>query len=306
MTNAIITNDMRKLMLYRSYTANGSLSSTQYLPPSQFRVGVDQETPSITDTSLTKPIPILYGTVNDDGSNTFTGSSGGDNSTNNTSVFKDGAGVSDDTAQNLIANDTSVTKQWAISNLATAGTVIDTSKYIGLWLYIKDSTALDKFITSSCLQIRLGSDSTNTYEWDYDKADLSTGWNWLYLGTTSDADTTNGTPGTPVDYFAIIITTNNATDEFVAGDVVYDLLRTWSDTDQVKDYETNYPSLNLTNMEVTTRSKLTTVDANGFNIDGYADVNEDTTPLILGIVNSAAESKSDTDEITWVIKDRLI
>ena len=56
--------------------------------------------------------------TNDDGSNAFTGSSGGDNSTDNTSVFKEGGGNTDVTAQNLIANDTNADKIWVISDLS--------------------------------------------------------------------------------------------------------------------------------------------------------------------------------------------
>ena len=40
----------------------------------------------------------------------LTGSSGGDNSTDNTDTYKEGAGNVDVTSQNLIANDTSATK----------------------------------------------------------------------------------------------------------------------------------------------------------------------------------------------------
>ena len=49
----------------------------------------------------------------------------------------------------------------------------------------------------------------------------------------------------------IKITTNNATDEFVAGDVIYDLLRTLTYADTVKDYVTDYPLIDLVNLEIT-------------------------------------------------------
>jgi len=61
-------------MLYRDSTENGSLSSTQYLPETQIRVGVNGTTPVDTDTSLNQEVPILDGTALDNGDNMLHGS----------------------------------------------------------------------------------------------------------------------------------------------------------------------------------------------------------------------------------------
>ena len=102
----------------------GYKASPTFTAPTVFKVGQDQSTPLVTATDLTNAVPISNGTVNDNGDNTLTGSSGGDNSTDNTTTFKPGAGVSVVTSQNLIANNTNATKIWTISNLASLGTNI--------------------------------------------------------------------------------------------------------------------------------------------------------------------------------------
>jgi len=59
MTNSVIkTNDGRKSALYRIFTTNANLSSTQYLAPTQFGVGSGQADLDITQTDLTKRCPI--------------------------------------------------------------------------------------------------------------------------------------------------------------------------------------------------------------------------------------------------------
>ena len=70
-TGSIITNNGKNVMLYRNYTANSSLSETQYLMSTKFKVGMDNGTPLIIDTDIDIPIPISNGTVNDEGSNTY-------------------------------------------------------------------------------------------------------------------------------------------------------------------------------------------------------------------------------------------
>jgi len=304
--NYLKTVNGAKIYMYRANTLNASLSSTQYLPESQFQVGTSEVTPTKLQTSLTSPLPITNGTINDDGSNTLTGSNGGENSTDNTVTFKPGAGVVDNTAQNLKVNDTSATKQWTIADLSVAGTIITKTEYCGLWLYIIDQTTLDYFNTSgTTLSIRLGSGVGDYYSKSYLHTDLSIGWNWLPFGIVEDL-TETGTVAGDIDYFCIIITTNNATDEWAEGDVIYDLLRQWEESNTLKDYVSTYPLIDLDNLEVTKQAYLTTVDLNGFNFDGYGDFNKDTSKLLTNKGKITSRSKSDTDEFIFICKDRII
>lgn len=301
-TGYVKTTDGKKSMLYRAYTENGSLSSTQYLPPTQFKVGINNGTPSISSTDIDNAIPILNGTVNDDCNTTFTGSNGGTTTTNNTTVYKEGGGVTDNTAQNLLTTGSNVTKTWTKTTLDNNFTA---TRYAGFWLYIKDSTALAKFLTSgTALEVRFRSDASNYYAKTWTAADLAVGWNWLPTGIINTL-TATGTPGT-LDEFMIQITTNNAADAFVAGDVVLDLVRTWQFSDTVQDFVAGYPALDYTKMEATMRCYLPTTVANGFDISGVGIVNEDTTRLLMSEATTTSESKSALDEFVYIFKERIL
>jgi len=306
-TNVIKTRAGKRIVLYRSNTQNGSLSSTQYLPESKAKVGINAVTPNIDNTDLSLIIPVLDGTVCDNGANTLTGSSGGDNTTDNTVTFKQGGGVTDVTGQNLIANTSSVTKKWAISDLASAGVNADSTKYVGLWLYIKDSATLAKFLTAgTCLEIRIGADTTtNYYSKVYTASELSVLWNWLSDNDLLSSWDVNGTPGVLND-FAIIITTNNATDSFVAGDVVYDLLRQWESSDTLFSIEGGVATLDFNSLTSTKSFFLSTTMANGFLIDNIAAFNEDTSPLMGLEASFAEDSKSNTDQWRLQFVERII
>ena len=302
---SIIVNTGKQIMLERTYDASTSVTA-----PTQFKLGILNGTPDVTDTDLDTPIPYDDGTVNDDGSNLLTGSNGGDDSTDNTDTYKEGstAIATDNTAQNLNTNTSSATKQWAISNLATDGTVIDDTKYLTAWLYIADATTLAYFLSSgTALEIRVGSDASNYYSLTRTASELAVGWNWISSLPTIVSDLTQtGTVGTPIDYFSIIVTTNNATDSWNEGDVVYDLLRTFDDTDFSENVLTGYPIIDTTNLEVEYRVYLNTLKANGFDINGIGIFNTDTPAKLFSEDTYTAESKSQTDTFTYIIKDRLV
>jgi len=279
-------------------------ATPDYSEPSDFRVGINQTNPLITDTDLAVPIPISDGTVCDGGDNTLTGSSGGDNSTDNTSTFKDGAGVSDVTAQNLIGNSSSATKVWSISDLSALGIVVDSSEYASIWFYVLDSSALGKFLTSgTCLELKLGSDSSNYYSITKTVSDLVVGWNLISDSDVVSSWSETGTVGSPIDYFEIEITTNNATDTFSAGDVVYDLLRQWALSDTVKALSS--VTVDEDNMEIAFEGSLTVNEANGFQLDGHLIQNGDGTPVATDLTKHDGSSKSSTEIFTYTIKNRI-
>jgi hypothetical protein len=272
---------------------------------SQFKVGIGTTDPISTDTDLEIAVPINDGTANDDGSNTLTGTSGGDNTTDNTSIFKEGAGQLDVTSQNLIANGSNATKIWTISNLASLGTNIDQTQFFGLWIFIKDSTALAKFKSSgTVLEIKLGSSAGNYFSLTKEASDLAVGFNWITSNTVAVEDLTEtGTVAGNVDTFIIEITTNNATDTFVAGDVIYDLLRTWETSDLIKNFETGFPAYDSSTKEIQSRMILTLSQANGFPLTEIAVRNSDGTSWTRDTYTSF--SKSLTEELRFSQKDRI-
>lgn len=272
---------------------------------SQFKVGIGTTAPTGADTDLEIAIPISNGTANDDGSNTLTGSSGGDNSTNNTSTFKEGAGLSDVTAQNLIANNGNATKIWTIANLGAAGTNVTQTQFFGLWLYIKDSTALAKFKSSgTALEVKLGSAVGDYFSLTKEASDLAVGWNWITSNTVAVEDLSEtGTVAGNVDTFIIEIITNNSTDTFVAGDVIYDLLRTWQASDLVKNFESGYPAYNSSTKEMQTRMILSLSQANGFPLTEIATRNTNETSWTRDTFTLF--SKSNTEELRFTQKDKF-
>ena len=272
---------------------------------SEFKVGIGITSPTGADTDLEIAVPISDGTANDDGSNTLTGSSGGDNSTNNTSTFKEGAGQTDVTAQNLIANNGNATKIWTIANLGAAGTNVTGTQFFGLWLYIHDSTALAKFKSSgTALEVKLGSAVGNYFSLTKTAATLAVGWNWITSNTVAVEDLTEtGTVAGNIDTFIIEITTNNATDTFTTGDVVYDLLRTWQASDLVKNFESGFSSYDSSTKEIQTRMILTLSQANGFPLTEIATRNTDGTSWTRDTYTSF--SKSLTEELRFTQKDKF-
>jgi len=65
MSEALKTENGFKTMLHRAYTKNADLSSTLYLVPEQFKVGVTQSDPAFTDTDLDNPVLIDGGYFKD-------------------------------------------------------------------------------------------------------------------------------------------------------------------------------------------------------------------------------------------------
>ena len=302
MATTIIDNGV-KILLDRGYQNDGSTTLTA---PTEFKVGQNQATPAVTDTDLDEPVPIGNGTVNDDGDNQLTGSSGGDNTTDNTNIFKPGAGVSDDVAQNLIANNTNVSKIWTIADLSANGANITGTSRAAIWLYINDAADLAKFKSSgTAVELRLGSDTSNYFFKQWTVAELAVGWNWLNTGTTAvNALSENGTVAGNIDTFVIVITTNNSTDEFATGDVIYDLLRTWVAGDLTKTITST--TIDDAALTVQIRSDVASTEANGFNIDSHGLFNTDGTPLMEGLENFTAESKTNTDEFIFTVQNQFV
>jgi hypothetical protein len=217
----------------------------------------------------------------------------------NTTTFKEGTG-----SLNLTKDGTAS----ASASTSKTTTSLDfTSKELSIWVYVADQTTLDLFATSPCFEIRFGSDSSNYYFWQKDKADFSAGWN-LFTGLTSaNADGTTGSPTIGAcDYTFIQVTSVNATDVWIAGKVAMDDIKLISSDDYVKIFETSYPSVNYTTNEVTYRVRLATTQANGYSIQEVGFFNTDGTPLMdsADIINPF--SKTDDDELIFVAIDKLL
>lgn len=302
---SLIVNNGKLIILQRAYNS----AATQTVP-SRFSVGISNSTPNVADTALDVRIPISNGTVIDNGSNSLTGSNGGTNTTDNTTTFKQGAGLSDGQSQNLLTNGTSATKTWTLTPLTND---YSATQPFGFWLYILNAATYAKLLaagTALQLRIRTSGDAANRhYLYNRTKAQLAAGWNWITSGTTNVGDLTQGAGGAPsgaMNEFIIEITTTAAADAFIAGDVLYDIMRRWAASDLIKAFEAGYPAIDSTNYEVEIRTQLTSTEANGFDINGFALYNTDGTPLMHSEDTFTAQSKSDTDQFTFLVIDRLV
>ena len=309
---SIIVNNGKKILLNRAYKA-----SPDYTVPSQFKVGISNGTPNVADTDLDVAVPIENGTVCDDGQQNFTGSSGADNSVNTTITVKEGAGLSDGIAQSLMADGagTNVLKTWTSPVLSGAGANKTAALPFGCWIYISAAAYAVLAPTGTALSVRFlnnaEADNTKYYAYDRTKAQLTTtAWNWITSGTTNVEDLTGGSPtgdpAAPLDLFQINVTTAAAGDTFSADELVYDLLREWAVADLANNFVSGYPTLDETNHEVQMRCALSSLVANGFDLNGLALINTDGTVLMHSEDTFTAESKSSTDQFTFIVKDRLV
>lgn len=193
--------------------ANGTPT---YGIPASFQAGILAQTPSAGSTSLTRKAPLTFTAVDDCEATTgWSASTDGSVALNTTSgEFIEGSGC-----LNLVKSGTT---QTAVTFSKTTTSVDFTSKELWVWLYIADLT---NFATTSCVQIRFGSDSSNYYSYTVNKADLVVGPNWLYFSSA----TATGTTGSPViascDYTAIVITTSATSGTYTGNSVRIDHLQ---------------------------------------------------------------------------------
>ena len=307
---SILTNSGKKIIINRAFKA-----APDYTPVSQFKIGISNGTPNVADTDLDVAVPIENGTVCDNGDQVFTGSIGADNSQDTIITVKEGAGLSDGKAQSLMADaaGTNVLKTWTSPVLSGAGSNKTANLPFGAWLYIS-AAAYAKLVTAgTAVSMRFltnaDADITKNYQYNRTKAQLAAGWNWITSGTTLTNALTQGTGGAPggvLDLFQINVTTVAAGDTFAADELVYDLLREWSVADLKNNFVSGYPTIDETNYEVQMRCALSSLVANGFDINGLGFVNTDGTVLFGSEDTFTAESKSSTDQFVFIITNRLI
>ncbi|QDP57896.1 MAG: hypothetical protein Unbinned1693contig1002_40 [Prokaryotic dsDNA virus sp.] len=289
---SIITNNGKKVMLNRAYKA-----SPDYNAPDQFKVGADNGTPNVGSTDLDNPIPISDTEMVDDCEAADWTDDAEMSTTLDAVTFKEGS------------NSLSLTKDAGAAIDATTDKTTTsrdfTSKELWIWLYIKDATMYAKLNATDCVTIRFGSDNANYYQYTRDKADLATGWNYIYFNSGT-ADSTVGAPVIAAcDYSYIGIKADAAGTTWSAGDLLMDDWKVASADDYFQDIDASYPSLDETNHQVEIRCTLATTDANGYDIDGFSIWNDDGTELMLNEDTFTAESKSSTDEFVFIVKDRI-
>jgi len=289
---SIITNSGKKIILNRAYK-----TTPDYLEPTTFKVGIDNSTPAVADTDLDVPVPISGTEAVDDCETADWTDSADMTHTLNASTFKEGSNSIS------LAKDAGTSTTFSTSKTTTSRDF--TSKTLFVWVYL---TAVADLVATGtdAITIRFGSASGDYYQKGWDISELAVGWNLLYF-TSATADSTTGSPTIGAcDYSFIQGTTDLAADTIAADRILMDDWKVASTDDFTKTFVSGYPSFDETNHEVEIRGILLSTEANGNNINGFGLFNTDGTVLMHSEDTFTAESKSSTDQFTFIVKDRIV
>lgn len=78
------------------------------------------------------------------------------------------------------------------------------------------------------------------------------------------------------------------------------------DGDNFKDFVSGYPTLDTTNIQATIRCFLTSLEANGNTLTEFGIVNTDGTPLMFSRMVHTGISKTNSIEVAYIEKDKII
>lgn len=292
-TGSTVTTAGKKIALNRLFK-----SSPDYTVPSVFGIGIGTTTPTVSDTALESPVP-MSGTESVDDCETADWTDSSDMTTSiNSSIYKENT-----KALNLTKDGTGS----ASASTSKATTSRDfTSKAFNMWFYVLNSTVLAQLATSNCLTIRFGSDSSNYYEWTYDNADLTTGWNYI-SGLTSSTATTTGSPTiTACDYTFIQLTATGSSETWASGSFIMDDLKVASSDDFTSSFVSGYPILDETNLQSTIRGLVSVIQLNGYPISEWGVFNTDSSPLMFNRQVFTTINKTSSIQLIFVSKDKIV
>lgn len=290
-SGGLIVDDGLKIMLNRTYK-----DTPDYEEPTVFKVGTGTTTAAGTDTDLESPVAIT-GTETIDDCEATTGWAAGTDTAiaTNAVTFKEG------------------TKSLSVAKTGTAGTVFSmdktttsldfTSKELFVWVFITDLT--DLVTSGTAVTVRFGSDSGNYYEFDVAIGSLAAGWNSITFNTTTASSTTGSPTITACDYTYISFNTDLAADTVAADRVMVDDFKLASADDFIKTFESGFPTLDESTHEATTRCRVLSTQANGYDLAEFGTFNEDGTPLMFSRDVFTAISKSNTEEILFIAVDKI-
>ena len=294
-TGSTITKIGKNLILNRAYK-----SSPDYSEISQFKIGIGTTTPGASDTSLDTPIPIT-GTEQADACDSITNWAQGTDgaiSLNNT-TYKEGTG-----GINLYKSGATVDNVVYYNN--NNMTSLDfTAKDIWVFLFIS-TNGYAVLAISDAIEIRFGNDyDTNYYYLKYDKADLSTGWNYLKMNTTNGTEQGSVTLAS-CDSGAIKVTYSASGDTLAEADsFIVDDYKLASVDDYKKMFVTGYPTFDETNKKVTVRCHLNSLNSNGYQISEIGTFNTDGNLIMMDRDVFTAQSKTNLDEFAFVIINEM-
>lgn len=246
----------------------------------QIKVGTSTTTFTGTEEDLIAPFPINQRNNIVDSMDETTGWTVTNSSISlNTTILKEGTA-----AINIIKPGTGT---FSMSKSTTSRDFTDKEFY--LWVYIS-STLLASISVSDGFVIRLGSDSSNYYEFSLGRTDFSEGWNNIVF--TSSTATTVGSPViTACDYTEIRASTLVGFN-IAAGDLVVDFLRLIESSDYFEPIDST--DTDFVNLDITKTFILNSLQANGISIGEIGFFNQFGNLIIREVITP--QSKTDTEE----------
>jgi len=268
-----------------------------YTPISKVKFGTEQNTITITDVDLNKPVPISKWAVVDacDATTGWSGTEAQSLVSVNTTTYKEGTG-----ALNIYKTSATSNTNLGIKK-STLTSRNATNKFLSFWIYIKDETTLAKFISFT---VRYGSSTANYY---HTNLSLSVGWSNIFLAVPSQIPNVTGSPNIAAcTYFEIFGRLENGTSLVAAGDFIIDDIYLVETTNLIKDLDAGYPIIDEDNAIMTYRATLGVAEGNGFLINSLGSYNSDTPQFMQDIFLFPEISKSSGDEIVIEFRNRLI
>lgn len=173
-----------------------------------------------------------------------------------------------------------------------------------IWLFVY--TQSESFSEITDYQVRLGSNiGSDYYEYTSSITNLSDGWNAVKF-SVSDANVVGSPDPTSITGIEVVVNTENASDTISSRSFIFDDVKVVNENDFFKQFVNNFPVVSTTQNEVTSRARIRSTEAVGFNISRAGIYNDDQESKLLNYVEFPAESKSDSDEFNLIWRDRVL
>lgn len=282
---------MVNVFLSTSEGFNNLLNSTYFAtsdPPTKHNYGIGTATPSETNTSLGKRIP-LTATIIDDCESITGWITGPNNAVSvNTTNFRVG-----NAAINIYKT---ASPQIILLAQRTYTTPQDfTDKDFWIWVYVADISIY------SSANLLYGSDSSNYYRYELLPNNIVNGWNAVFFNTTSATETV-GTPViTSMDFVLLAFVLTSANTAVPEGDLIIDDIKLATPSDYDIAFGATYPQINLIDNSVTFQSRLELDEGVGYAISeiGQLSTNNDL------YTHSVTDPDNKTFSEIFVVREKI-
>ena len=257
-------------MIKKCFGGDGSISVTTEDIPDKFSVGKSIVAVTDTDAGVLSKIPFDVTAIDAcDATTGWTIDGAGTTIALNTTDELVGTGCI-----NLVIND--ITDVVSFYKTVTSVDLSATGTGMHMFMYITDFSYMD----TDTVTITLGTGgftNDNVYVIPFAKL-VQDGWFSIDLLDLSDYDSQDGTGATLSDIDSIKLSFVTALDT-TGNNIMMDQWSYALAADYKKDFEATYPTTNSTNFSIVFQSKITTTEANGFNIAESVIQNDDDMPL---------------------------